>query len=117
MSSTIPDDEALALIDDLLHPWNTGHKVHPGYEGIGADHQPTHRVASWNARRRELELRLSPHIAAAARLSTSRADAYADRLETAAQVLHSHRHRLGWAAVCGRCRRDAAAVLAIGAVR
>jgi hypothetical protein len=43
--------------------------------------------------------------------------AYADRLETAAQILHSHRHRLGWGAVCGSCRDIAAEMLAVGAVR
>ena len=38
---------------------------------------------------------------------------HVDRVEAAAQVLHSRRHRLGWSSVCGRCRDDAAAVLAV----
>ncbi len=37
----------------------------------------------------------------------------AEVLETAAQILHSRRHRLGWGSVCGRCRGDAAAALAV----
>lgn len=37
----------------------------------------------------------------------------ADRIETAAQVLHSRRHRAGYGQVCTPCRQDAAAVAAV----
>lgn len=37
----------------------------------------------------------------------------AERIETAAQVLHGRRHRAGTAHTCGRCREDAAAVAAV----
>lgn len=37
----------------------------------------------------------------------------ADRVETAAQVLHDRRHRAGTAHTCDRCREDAAAVAAV----
>ena len=45
---------ALALIDDLLHPWNTGRPVHPGYEGVEAGFQYKRHVNEWNARRAAL---------------------------------------------------------------
>lgn len=37
----------------------------------------------------------------------------ADRVETAARVLHDRRHRFGTAPTCGACRDDAAAVAAV----
>lgn len=37
----------------------------------------------------------------------------ADRIETAARVLHGLRHRAGTAHTCDRCREDAAAVAAV----
>ncbi len=48
------DDDALALIDELLNPWNTGQKVYPGCEAVDADYQRADRVAVWNERRRAL---------------------------------------------------------------
>lgn len=51
------DDDALALIDELLRPWNTGSEVHPGRRAIAAPYEDVAQVEAWNARRAALAAR------------------------------------------------------------
>lgn len=47
-------DAAVALVDELLAPWNSGRRVHPGREAVAARYVDLSQVQAWTVRRRAL---------------------------------------------------------------